>query len=205
MGTVVELRPRGRQEFTSSLGMIIFLASWAMMFAGLFFAYGFARSKAVVWPPPGSPHLPLALPALNTVILGASSLSFGRGLVVWVFCLPLPPTPLRAGRRSAFPAMVAVTLALGALFLAVQLAVFREVAAAGLSITSGTYGAVLYTFTAFHALHVAVGLGIVLWLLVQALRGRYTEHNTITVRLCTMYWHFVGVVWALMFLTIYVL
>jgi cytochrome c oxidase subunit 3 len=174
--------------------MIVFLASWGMMFAGLFFAYAFARSKAVAWPPPGSPHLPLALPALNTVVLGASSWTFARGL-----------DALRAGRRSAFPVMVAVTLALGALFLGLQLAVFREVAAAGLSITSGTYGAVLYTFTAFHALHVAVGLAIVLWLLVQALRGRYTEHNTITVRLCTMYWHFVGVVWALMFLTIYVL
>jgi cytochrome c oxidase subunit III len=194
MGTVVELRPRAREEFTSSLGMIIFLASWAMMFAGLFFAYGFARTKAVTWPPVGVPRLPLGLPALNTVVLGASSWSFARGL-----------DALRSGRRSAFARRVAATLGLGAIFLVIQLAVFRQVAASGLSIASGTYGAIFYTFTAFHALHVAVGLGIVLWLLLQAKRGAYTEHNTITVRVCSMYWHFVGVVWALMFLTIYVL
>ena len=194
MGTVVELRPRAREEFTSSLGMIIFLASWAMMFAGLFFAYGFARTKALTWPPVGVPRLPLGLPALNTLVLGASSWSFARGL-----------DALRRGERSTFPRMVALTLGLGVLFLVLQLAVFREVAAAGISMASGTYGAIFYTFTAFHALHVAVGLGIVLWLLIQAMRGAYTEHNTITVRLCTMYWHFVGVVWALMFLTIYVL
>jgi cytochrome c oxidase subunit 3 len=194
MGTVVALRPRGREEFTSSLGMIVFLASWAMMFAGLFFAYGFIRTKAPVWPPPGVPRLPLALPALNTLVLGASSWAFAHGL-----------DGLRRGRRSAFPAMVATTLGLGALFLAIQLAVFREAAAAGLSIAIGPYGAVFWAFTSLHALHVAVGLAIVLWLLVQALRGRYTEHNTITVRVCGMYWHFVGAVWALMFLTIYVL
>lgn len=194
MGTVVELRPHVRQEFTSSLGMTVFLASWAMMFAALFFAYGFIRTKAPVWPPPGVPRLPLGLPALNTVVIGASSWTFARGLDL-----------LRRGRRSAFPAMVAATLGLGVLFLALQLAVFRGAAAAGLTITTGLYGAVFWAFTSFHALHVAVGLVIVLWLLVQAIRGRYTEHDTINVRVCSMYWHFVGVVWALMFLTIYVL
>jgi heme/copper-type cytochrome/quinol oxidase subunit 3 len=194
MATVVELRPRVRQEFTSSLGMIVFLASWAMMFAGLFFAYGFIRTKAVVWPPVGTPRLSLTLPAINTVVLGASSWSFARGLEA-----------VRRGRQGPFRAMVAATLGLGALFLALQIAVFRDAAAAGLTITNGLYGGVFWAFTAVHAAHVAVGLGIVLWLLVQAVRGRCTEHDAVNVRLCSMYWHFVGVVWALMFLTIYVL
>jgi cytochrome c oxidase subunit 3 len=194
MGTVVEIRPRAREEFTRSLGMLIFLASWGMMFAGLFFAYGFARSKAIVWPPVGAPRLPLGLPALNTVVLLASSLAFARGISL-----------LSRGRRAPFRALVGVTLALGAAFLALQLVLWQKVAAAGLGVADGSYGAVFYSFTALHALHVLVGVIILFWVFVRALKGAYTEHNTINLRVCAMYWHFVDVVWVLMFLTIYVL
>jgi cytochrome c oxidase subunit 3 len=192
MGTLVELRPRGRQEFTSSVGMIVFLASWAMMFAGLFFAYGFARSKAIVWPPAGAPALPLLLPAANTVVIVASSLTFWRAL-----------SDLKSGKRGAFRALVAVTFALGVLFLGLQLLLWQRVAASGLTLSYGTYSGVFYAFTAFHALHVAAGLGLLLWVFVGAVRNVYTEHNIVTVRLCTMFWHFVDVVWVLMFITIY--
>src|SRR5882724_7801898 len=100
MGTVVALRPRAKEEFTSSLGMIIFLASWAMMFGTLFFAYGFVRTRAATWPPLGAPALPLALPALNTAIILVSSFSFSSGLKA-----------LRRGdmRRFQEPAHVAAT------------------------------------------------------------------------------------------------
>jgi cytochrome c oxidase subunit III len=193
VGTVVEIRPHARDELTRSLGMLVFLASWGMMFAGLFFAYGFARSKAIVWPPAGAPPLPLALPALNTVVILASSFSFAQGL-----------SSLRKGLRNRFRALVGVTFALGVLFLVLQLSLWRHVAAAGLGIADGSYGAVFYSFTAFHALHVLVGLGILLWVFVRSLQGAYTEHNTASVRVCAMFWHFVDVVWVLMFLTIYV-
>jgi len=199
MGTVVELRPRAHEEFTSSLGMVVFLASWAMMFAALFFVYGYARSKSIAWPPPGAPPLPVALPALNTVILLASSVTFARGL-----------RELRRGRRAAFRGLVTTTLGLGVLFLVLQLLVFRQVAATGLAISDGIYGAVFYAFTAFHGLHVAAGLGILLWVLYRSRVGAppstaVSEHQTIAVSVCTMFWHFVDAVWVLMFLTIYVL
>jgi cytochrome c oxidase subunit III len=194
MGTVVELRPRARQEFTSSLGMIIFLASWGMMFAGLFFVYGYARLKSVVWPPPGLPILPIGLPALNTAVMIASSLALTRAI-----------GHIRRGERGGFQRMIAATLGLGVLFLGLQVVVWRSVAAAGLSVSHGLYGAVFYTFTAFHALHVVAGLLVVLWVLVRSLRGAYSEHDFTSVRLSAMFWHFVDIVWALMFLTIYAL
>jgi cytochrome c oxidase subunit 3 len=193
MGTVVEIKPRAQEELTSSLGMLVFLASWGMMFAGLFFAYGFARSKAVVWPPAGAPVLPLGLPAINTVVILTSSLTIAWGL-----------ESLRRGRRARFRALVGVTAALGAIFLALQLTLWQHVVAAGLPV-AGTYGAVFYSFTALHALHVVVGLGLLLWVFARSLFGKYTEHNTTNVRMCAMFWHFVDVVWVLMFLTIYVL
>lgn len=195
MASVVALRPRAREDFTQSLGMVVFLASWAMMFASLFFAYGFVRARAAVWPPIGVPHLPLGLPALNTVILLASSLTFARGLAL-----------LRRGERRALAGWVAATIVLGAAFLGLQVQVWRTLWEAGLRVaTGGIYGSAFYALTVFHALHVAVGLVVLLWVLVQSLRGRYTEHNQVRVQLCTMFWHFVDVVWILMFLVMYIL
>jgi cytochrome c oxidase subunit 3 len=189
---VVELRPRARQDFTASLGMIIFLGSWAMMFGALFFAYAFVRSRSVAWPPPGAPPLPVALPAVNTAVLLASSFTFARGL-----------RELGRGRRRGLTLWVGATLLLGVVFLALQFLVWQAVGRAGLSLSSGTYGSIFYALTTFHALHVVVGLAILLWVLFRSLAGKYTEHNYVNVRLCAMFWHFVDVVWVLMFLSLY--
>src|SRR3989442_1964762 len=53
--------------------MIIFLGSWAMMFAALFFAYAVVRLRAPMWPPPDQPALPILIPGLNTVVIAGSS------------------------------------------------------------------------------------------------------------------------------------
>lgn len=195
MGQVVQLRPRAKEEFTSSLGMVIFLASWAMMFCALFFAYGYARTRAAIWPPPGMPALPLAIPAFNTAMLVVSSFTYVKGYQL-----------VRRGKRAAFAAMMAATLALGAAFLASQIHVWRDLMSTGFTMeTGGIYGSAFYALTMFHGLHVAVGLVLLLWVLLRTAQGKYNEHNHIGVRLCGMYWHFVDVVWVLMFFTIYVL
>jgi cytochrome c oxidase subunit III len=194
MGNVVSLRPYQKQEQTASVGMVVFLASWAMMFAGLFFSYGFVRSRAPVWPPPGLPALPIALPAINTLVLMCSSLTFALAL-----------RELRRGKRAAFTRGVGITILLGFAFLGLQASVWQSLSRAGLHMSSGLYGAVFYTLTIFHALHVAVGLLILMVVLVRSLLGKYSEHNTISVRLCTMFWHFVDVVWILMFVTTYLM
>lgn len=194
MASVAHLRPRAREEFTSALGMIIFLASWAMMFSALFFAYAFVRAREPMWPPAGVPVLPIALPALNTAILIASSFTFSRGLA-----------EVKRGRKKALSGWVVATFVLGAVFLAIQLEVFRSVGEAGLHVSSGMYGSVFYALTTFHALHVVAGLLLLVWVFVQSVRGKYSEHNNVNVRLCAMFWHFVDVVWLLMFVSIYLL
>ena len=194
MGTVVELRPRARHDFTQSLGMIVALGSWSMMFGALFFMYFGARARAPMWPPAGTPPLPIGITALNTLVLAASSATLWRGV-----------SQLAQGRRSALAPWVAVTLVLGGVFVALQFTVWKALWAQGLVPANGVYGSLFYGLTALHAIHVAAGLLVLLVVLVRALMGTYTEHNVVRVRVAAMFWHFVDAVWLLMFLGIYLL
>jgi cytochrome c oxidase subunit 3 len=192
MGTVVELRPRAKEDFTSSLGMIIALGSWAMMFGALFFIYFGTRARAVVWPPVGQPHLPVVLPALNTLVLVASSVALERGIKA-----------LTRGQRQGLAPWVGAALGLGAGFIALQVVVWRDLWLRGLLPSTGVYASLFYGLTVLHALHVAAGVLVLLVVLFRALRGVYTEHNVVRVRMAAMFWHFVDAVWLLMFLSLY--
>ena len=70
-----------KKENTATIGMLIFLGSWAMMFAACFYSYTLLRISAGGWPPDGMPDLPKALPALNTLILLASSYSLHKAVL----------------------------------------------------------------------------------------------------------------------------
>jgi cytochrome c oxidase subunit 3 len=195
MSQVIAYRPRhAREEETSHLGMVIFLGSWAMLFAGLFFSYGLIRLDQPVWPPKDLVPLPLGVPALNTLVLLASSV-----------CLQFGLESLRRGRASrAGPALIATTL-LGVLFLVLQIHVWRQVYAAGLTLQGGPYPSVFYALTFFHALHVVVGLFALAALSFFALRGVYSAARHLPVRLWALYWHFVGAVWVVLYVSVYLL
>jgi cytochrome c oxidase subunit 3 len=194
MGAIVPYPPpRARQEWTAYVGMVIFLGSWAMMFGALFFAYGMVRARATEWPPPNLPQLPLALPGLNTALLAASSVILQLG-VHWI----------RRGKMPfVAPALVA-SLFLGAVFLALQTVTWVALFGEGLVPSDGPYPSVFYTLTCFHALHVLVGIFALGWICRGVFIGRYTAARFLPLRLWTLYWHFVGVVWGIMFVTVYV-
>lgn len=190
---VIPLRRPGEQA-TAWLGMVVFLGSWAMMFAGLFFSYGLVRLRSPAWPPPDQPSLPLLLPGVNVAVVLLS----GGALVLalrW----------LRGERaRPAAAALAAATL-LGAAFLALQSAVWIALWDAGLRPDGGPYPSVFYALTVFHALHVAVGLAALAWLSVRALAGGLRPRHRQALRLWALYWHFVGAVWVAMYFAVYVL
>src|SRR5262245_41007122 len=148
MGAIVPYRPpRAREEWTAYLGMVVFLASWAMMFGSLFFAYGMVRSRAIVWPPPDLPVLPLVVPAVHTFILAASSA-----------VLQLSLGALRDGKPKLPGPGIALSAVLGSAFLALQLVTWRGLWEEGLTPKGGPYPSVFYALTCFHALHVLVGI-----------------------------------------------
>ena len=195
MGDVLPYRPqKARDEVTAWLGMVIFLASWAMLFAAVFFAYGFVRTRLTAWPPEGLPRLPILWPAGNTVLLAASSV-----------LLQVGGARIRRGDARVLGPAVLGALLLGAAFLASQSVLWATLSRAGLDVRSGgPYASVFYGLTWLHAAHVVVGLaglGNVCW---RAFAGEFSAAKYLPVRLWTMYWHFVGVVWLVMFVVVFV-
>jgi heme/copper-type cytochrome/quinol oxidase subunit 3 len=193
MGEIVPYRPpRARAEWTAYLGMVIFLASWAMMFGSLFFAYGMVRARSTAWPPSDLPRLPLGLPGINTAVLAVSSL-----LVQSVV------GALRRGRAALAGPLLGCAAILGSVFLAIQISTWRSLYGDGLTPQGGPYASVFYALTCFHALHVFVGIVALGWLAINAFAGKYSAARFLPVRLWTLYWHFVGIVWVAMFVTVY--
>jgi cytochrome c oxidase subunit III len=181
---------RTDDEVTSYIGMVIFLGSWAMMFAALFFAYGMVRVRAPMWPPPDQPALPILVPGLNTAVIAGSSAAVA--LAVRAHAL---------GRHRRASLGLALGAGLGALFLALQAVVWVGVWRAGLLPSGGPYPSVFYALTAFHALHVLVGLAALGLLAIRAQAAQGATRSA--VRLWGMFWHFVGVVWGAIYVAVY--
>jgi cytochrome c oxidase subunit 3 len=183
---------RTDDEITSYIGMIVFLGSWAMMFAALFFAYAVVRLRAPMWPPPDQPMLPVVVPGLNTLVIAASSAAVA---------VAVQAHALGRNRRASIG--LGVGAVLGALFLALQALVWAGLWRTGLRPSGGPYASVFYALTAFHALHVVVGLAALATLAIRGRRAGATRRSS--VRLWGMFWHFVGVVWVVLYVAVYLL
>ncbi len=199
MHNVVQLHPpalleQRRNEQTSAIGMMVALGSWGMMFAALFFMYLGLRAHTLAWPPPGLPALPIALPSLNTVVIGCSSVALVRAL-----------RSMREGQRRPASLWMLATFVLGLAFVGLQTLLWWTTWQQGLTPSTGTLGTVFYSLTVLHALHVAAGLAVLAYLLGMTLGGRSMAERVTTLRLCGMFWHFVGGVWAFMFVGMFLL
>jgi len=185
---------RRGDEVTATVGMVVFLASWAMLFAGLFFSYGLLRARTPVWPPLDQPPLPILLPAVNTAVV-----ALGSGAVILALRF------LRLGRLRRGSWALAASAGLGTVFLALQVVVWAGLHRAGLVPSGGPYASVFYALTCVHALHVLVGIAALAWLATRGFAGTVTAHRHLPVRLWGMYWHFVGLVWLVLYSTVYLI
>jgi heme/copper-type cytochrome/quinol oxidase subunit 3 len=174
-------------------GMVMLIATEAMLFGSLIASYFYIRFKfGPVWPPDGIPAPSLRLPLIMSVILWTSS---------WP--VHIADRAVREGKQLKFRLGLAAGFILGAVFLGMQVLIEYPEKLAEFTPTSNAYGSLFYTLTGFHGLHVLVGLIISLWTQVRAWRGAFDEHRHITVQNFTMYWHFVDIVWVFVLATIY--
>lgn len=175
----------------SALGMILFISSEAMFFAGLFGAYFAIRSRAVQWPPAGIEDLELLLPSIATAILIASSVTAHRAI-----------GHAERGEAASTSVWFGVTIAMGAAFLGVQGFEYSQL---GFSVADHSYGTLFYAMTGFHALHVAGGLAALAIIWIKNVRGDLQGGRAGAAVAVGYYWHFVDVVWVLLFATLYLL
>jgi cytochrome c oxidase subunit 3 len=177
-----------------TLGILLFIVSEVMLFGSFFAAYFFIRVVANTgpWPPEGI-ELPVGVAAVNTFILVSSSFT-----VHWAL------EGIRRGNRRGMIMGLAATWLLGFTFLFIQ---FNEYVHIGFSARDNAFGSIFYGLTGLHGAHVTVGLILLAFANIRAWRGHFTpepkEH--LGVEVAGIYWHFVDVMWIIVFTTVYIL
>lgn len=177
------------------LGMWLFLASEVMLFGSLFSSYALLRSGAMSWPDQSS-IVNVRLASINTVVLIASSVILLRGVAA-----------LRAGHVAAFRRLLATTATLGLVFLAIKSFEYRGELAEGLRPSMSNFLGLYFIMTFLHALHVAGGVLVNLFLCGPgvAMLQRDAARFTGRVECAAIYWNFIDAIWILMFIVLYLL
>ena len=173
---------------TAWWGMAFFIITEATLFAYLFFSYYYLGSRHSRWPPHGVPGMRLAV--INTLILVLSSVP------MW-----LADRVLRRGRLALCASLLGAVLLMGVAFLIIEA---TEWSRQSFTPATNAYSSLFYTITGFHFAHVTLGLLMIVELLYRALVNRIEVRRPLAVRNVAAYWHFVGVVWVVLFLTIYI-
>jgi cytochrome c oxidase subunit 3 len=178
------------------LGMLLFITSEVMFFAGLFAAYFSVRATAPQWPPAefvDKLHiLPFVGPA--TVLLITSSFTCQLG--VWA---------IRRGDHRGLVRAMTITVVLGIAFLVMQAIDYTQLYADGVRLDAGTFGSTYYTLTGFHGAHVLGGVIMLSVVLYRSSAGQFSARHHDAVEAASLYWHFVDVVWIAIFTLIYLI
>jgi cytochrome c oxidase subunit III len=198
-------------------GMSWFIFSEVMFFAAFFGALFYVRNLSVpwlgdldnklLWPnymaawPTNGPYLrepftPMAaigIPLLNTIILVSSG-----GTVT------VAHHALQAGRRGALKFWLFITIVLGVTFLVLQAYEYTHAySELNLKLSTGVYGSTFFMLTGFHGFHVTIGAIMLTVMLLRIFRGHFDAHHHFAFEAAAWYWHFVDVVWLLLFVLVY--
>ncbi len=179
---------------TRKLGMWVFLASEVMFFTGLIGAYIVLRQAQPDWPIP-STILNIPLTAVNTFILICSSATLVKGLA-----------SAKEGDTEGMQVGLFLTFLLGALFLSIQMHEYDELLHTRNFTPSGNiFGTCFFTLTGFHGMHVFVGVLCMLFVFIKSLRGAYSPAEYRGIEVAGLYWHFVDLVWIILFTILYLI
>ena len=181
-------------ESWGKLGMWIFLAADAMSFGALLAGYGALRYGDPSWPHPAT-VLGIQLTAFMTFLLICSSVTMVEALA-----------SIRHGNQAGLRKFLLLTILGGVCFLSLQAyewnkLIFHE----GQSIARDNFGATFFILTGFHGCHVFAGVVYLTCILVRALQGAYSAEHHNSVEIVALYWHFVDLIWILVFTFVYLL
>jgi cytochrome c oxidase subunit 3 len=176
----------------SVVGMLLFIASETMLFGAFFTALFFVRVAASPneWPPEGL-HLPVFVAGINTAILLTSSFTMHWAL-----------QSIKRGSRAGLQAGLVLTFAMGLTFLLTQVIEYARI---GFAWHENAFTTTFYGLTGLHGAHVFVGLTLLATATIRAFRGHYTPEDHHGVEIPGIYWHFVDVMWIVVYTTVYLL
>jgi cytochrome c oxidase subunit III len=183
--------------------MWLFIAQDAMGFVGLLSTYIILRAShpGSEWIPtigdygnhdPGLPELAKTLTGINTFILILSS-----------FTMVLALDRIQRGNQAGLKLFLGLTALLGATFLGVQVYEYGHLMSEGMHMNAHPYAATFFMCTGFHGAHVFAGVIYLTCIWIAAMRGKYTAQNHSAVELAGLFWHFVDLVWIILFTIIY--
>ncbi|GAC1502547.1 MAG: cytochrome c oxidase subunit 3 [Vulcanimicrobiaceae bacterium] len=177
-------------------GFLLFMVSDLVLFSSFIFAYLYLRNSGQGWPPPGINRLDVAFAAVNSVVLFGSGATMHFALENW-----------KHGNFTKFANWIVATIVLGAGFLGGQsyeyLTLYHRMHVSWSG--SGIFGASFFTLTGMHGFHVFAGVCYLTILLLQAVHGKYTQQKFFGLTAGTLYWHFVDVIWVLLFSIFYLI
>lgn len=176
------------------LGIWVFLASEVMLFGAFISSYVILRmgSDAFIIPPREMLGVPLA--TLNTFVLIASSVTMVLAL-----------DAIQRDNQKGLLQFMALTIFLGFCFLAIKSYEYPHKWSVGITISNNLFGSFYYTLTGLHALHVIGGIIFNSYILFKAMQGYFSAENYARVEYAGLYWHFVDLVWVILFPIFYLL
>lgn len=181
------------RERRATLGLLLFMATELMFFAGLLSAYWVIRAQLSTWPPAGQPRYPVGMTAINTLILLGSAAAIGH-------------LKTRAGfSREQVLAWLGLAGAGGLLFLYIQGQEWVGLIHYGLTLKTNVYGGLFYLIVGAHAVHMLGALLVLLLVFfIIAARG-VTAASHLSLKLCRLYWLFVVGLWPVIYAALYLL
>jgi cytochrome c oxidase subunit 3/cytochrome o ubiquinol oxidase subunit 3 len=175
------------------LAMWVFLGSDCLLFGGLISTYLLLRHRSVGGLGPND-VFDIPFTSVSSFVLLMSSLTMALGVAAIV-----------RGDVRRNRAWLATTAMLGAVFIGGQVYEFTTFYREGLGYTTNIFGSAFYTLTGFHGVHVSVGIIMLMSLLVMSLRGHLGPEKAEAVEIVGLYWHFVDIVWILIFTIVYLI
>ena len=185
-------------ESWGKLGMWVFLAGDAMSFGGLLAGYGALRASSPDWPDPLD-TLGIQLTAAMTFLLICTSVTMVKAL-----------SAARHSDLAGFKKFMLLTITGGTIFLLLQAYEWTHLTNEGMTMSGNPWGAALfgttfYILTGFHGCHVFGGVAYLTCILISGIKGRYLGEDANHVEIVGLYWHFVDLVWILVFTFVYLL
>ena len=198
-GTAIERKDDHGAHYTSTglptvkVAMWIFLASETLLFGGLISTYVLYRGRSVVGPYPKD-IFNIPYTSVSAFVLLASSLTMVLALGA-----------IQRGEDHRFRIWIMATALLGITVISGQIYEFTSFFHEGLAINTNLFGSTFYTLTGFHGAHVTVGILMLMSLASLNSQGKVTKDNPIAVEMVGLYWHFVDIVWIVIFTVVYLI